>query len=115
MILDALESVTIVTGSGEIVTASETNNSDLFWGVRGAGQNFGIVTSATYRIHERTNDGMALNGDFVFPASAKDTIFSLVKSLQCSQPNELSMFPSIMFDMQSQSVCHVQITPIFSL
>lgn len=104
-----------MTGSGEIVTASETDNSDLFWGIRGAGQNFGIVTSATYRIHERTNDGMALNGDFVFPASAKDTIFSLVKSLQYSQPDELSMFPSIMFDMQSQSVCHVQTTPIFRL
>ncbi|KAI1404331.1 hypothetical protein F4819DRAFT_138402 [Hypoxylon fuscum] len=89
----------MVTGSGEIVTASEADNRDFIWDIRGAGQNFGIVTSATYQIHEQTNNGMAFNGDFVYLASAKDTIFGLVKSLQHNQPNELSMFLSIMFDM----------------
>ncbi|XXG96375.1 hypothetical protein Hte_002657 [Hypoxylon texense] len=103
LLLDALESVTVVTGSGEIVTASEAENSDLFWGLRGAGHNFGIVTSATYRVHDQTNNGMALNGDFVFPASAKETIFNLVKTTEKNQPDELSMFPSIMFDMQTQA------------
>lgn len=44
VLLDSLESVRLVTASGEIVTASQTHNSDLFWGIRGAGHNFGIVT-----------------------------------------------------------------------
>lgn len=104
LLLDALESVTMVTGSGEIVTASEQENDELFWGMRGAGQNFGIVTSATYKVHDQTNDGMALNGDFVYPASAKESIFQLVKSLEKDQPDELSIFPSIMFDMPTQAV-----------
>ncbi|KAI1318598.1 FAD binding domain-containing protein [Xylariaceae sp. FL0255] len=102
LLLDALKSVTIVTGSNEIVTASEEENSDLFWGIRGAGQNFGVVTSATYQIFDQTNNGNAFNGDFVYPASAKETIFTLAKSISNDQPDALSMFPSIIYDFQTQ-------------
>jgi FAD/FMN-containing dehydrogenase len=42
--IDQLRSVDLVTADGELVKASATENSDLFWGVRGAGGNFGIVT-----------------------------------------------------------------------
>ena len=45
MIIDALVSVRLVTADGQIIEASEKTNSDLFWGIRGAGQNFGIVVS----------------------------------------------------------------------
>ncbi|KAF2659274.1 FAD-binding domain-containing protein [Lophiostoma macrostomum CBS 122681] len=47
--IDNLLSVSIVLASGTQVTASPTSNSDLFWAVRGAGQNFGVVTSFTFR------------------------------------------------------------------
>ncbi len=49
--VDNLLSVDLVTADGELVTASEDHNADLFWGVRGAGANFGIVTSFEYRLH----------------------------------------------------------------
>src|SRR2546421_948822 len=47
---DNLLSVDLVTADGEMLTVSEDENSDLFWGVRGGGGNFGIVTSFTYRL-----------------------------------------------------------------
>jgi FAD/FMN-containing dehydrogenase len=49
--VDNLVSVELVTADGELVTASESVNPDLFWGVRGGGGNFGIVTSFEYRLH----------------------------------------------------------------
>ncbi len=49
--VDNLLSVDVVTADGELVTASEDHNPDLFWGIRGAGGNFGIVTSFEYRLH----------------------------------------------------------------
>src|SRR5687767_4133245 len=48
--IDRLVSVDLVTASGELVKASETENADLFWGVRGGGGNFGIVTDFEFQL-----------------------------------------------------------------
>jgi FAD/FMN-containing dehydrogenase len=49
--LDNLLSVDVVTADGRLVRASEDENPDHFWGMRGAGANFGIVTSFGFRLH----------------------------------------------------------------
>jgi FAD/FMN-containing dehydrogenase len=41
----------VVTARGEILTASDAENADLFWGIRGAGCNFGVVTEFVLRLH----------------------------------------------------------------
>jgi len=51
MACDALISVDIVTADGSFVTASQDENVDLFWAVRGGGGNFGVVTSFEYRLY----------------------------------------------------------------
>jgi FAD/FMN-containing dehydrogenase len=49
--VDQLLSVDLVTAEGELVRASESENADLFWGVRGGGGNFGVVTEFEFRLH----------------------------------------------------------------
>jgi FAD/FMN-containing dehydrogenase len=63
---DNLLSVDVVTADGQLVTASDSGNADLFWGVRGGGGNFGVVTSLEYKLHEV---GPVLGGMVLYPLS----------------------------------------------
>lgn len=63
--IDNLLSATVVLANGQIVTASATENADLFWGLRGAGYNFGVVTSFTYQAYDQPDPVYA--GLLAFP------------------------------------------------
>ncbi len=64
---DNVLSLDVVTAEGELVVASEEKNADLFWALRGAGGNFGIVTSFRYRLHPL---GPVLAGMLLYPREA---------------------------------------------
>ncbi|KAF5846305.1 hypothetical protein GGP41_003702 [Bipolaris sorokiniana] len=91
LLIDSLLSVEMVTGSGQILTVSATKNSELFWGMRGAGVNFGIVTSATYRIYDTINNGMVYNADMSFNGEKNETIFKILRTYQGTQDNKLAL------------------------
>ncbi|KAL4930344.1 FAD-binding oxidoreductase [Aspergillus undulatus] len=82
LMLDALQSARVVTASGEVLEASATSNEDLFWAIRGAGQNFGIVTSATYKLHPVTQDYTSI--DLGFPARLHQEIFRALAEFDTS-------------------------------
>lgn len=62
--VDNLLGADVVTADGEVVHASASENEDLFWGLRGGGGNFGVVSSMTFRAHRSGPDLLA--GNFFF-------------------------------------------------
>lgn len=91
LLLDALESVRMVTADGRLVTASARQNPDLFWAVRGAGANFGVVTSATFKVYDITNKGQVMVADLVYPATANHTFWRTLQSFEHAMPSRLAL------------------------
>jgi FAD/FMN-containing dehydrogenase len=88
MTIDNLISVEMILADGKRVSASDTENADLFWAVRGGGGNFGIVTSFTFRLHPV---GPAVYGGALFyPVSAAKGLLQLYNKWTKTLPDEIS-------------------------
>ncbi len=85
---DNLISAQVVLADGRIVTASERENSDLFWGIRGGGGNFGIVTDFEFRLHQL--GPTALAGLALWPVHRAPDILRGWRDYVDRAPNELS-------------------------
>lgn len=107
LIIDSLVSVRLVTADGNLVEASEDLNPDLFWGIRGAGANFGIATSATYKLHDAVdiNNGQVMTADLVFSAHMKSDYFKTLESFEDKWPAELAGGSTIAWNADSEAVC----------
>ncbi len=96
-ISDSLLSVEMLTGDGRLLNVSQNQHPDLFFAVKGAGFNYGVVTSLTYKIYPATNDGQAMNADMIFPGSLNGSVWELARQFTESHPKELSIGFSIRY------------------
>jgi FAD/FMN-containing dehydrogenase len=86
--IDSLLSVDIVTADGQFRRASVTENEDLFWAVRGAGSNFGVVTSFEFEAHPV--GPMVMVGATFYPFADARTILPAWRDFMAAAPEELS-------------------------
>lgn len=92
--IDNLESVDVVTADGQLRHASEKENADLFWGVRGGGGNFGVVTMFEFRLHPRQPEVIA--GTISFPFAKARDVMSMWADYAPVAPDDLYIDPVLM-------------------
>ncbi len=84
---DNLLEADVVTAEGELVRASPDENPDLFWGIRGGGGNFGVISSFKYRLHPVGPE--VLCGSLFFPAADAPLVLRFFRDFMPSAPDEL--------------------------
>jgi FAD/FMN-containing dehydrogenase len=87
--IDNMLAVDLVTADGRQLRVSEDENPDLFWGIRGAGPNFGVVTSFEFRLHELGPD--VVQGAIAFPATRAHEVADRFREYLDTAPDEASL------------------------
>ena len=98
---DQIISLDVVLADGSLAKVSATSNPDLYWGMRGAGHNFGIVTQVHYKIHDRPTADWYYTIMF-FTADKLEKFFDLLNALgnHGKQPKEVVVYA--LFTMNPQ-------------
>jgi FAD/FMN-containing dehydrogenase len=85
--IDSLRAVELVTADGRLVRASEDENADLFWGVRGAGPNFGIVTAFEFGLHPV--GPTIVRGILTYPGERAREVVGAFRDTMTTAPDDL--------------------------
>lgn len=91
--IDALRECDVVTADGEFVTANAEENADLFWGLRGGGGNFGVVTNFTYRLQPLGPTVLA--GLIAWPAVQAPTVLAFLRDFIADAPDDLGLMANL--------------------
>jgi FAD/FMN-containing dehydrogenase len=87
--IDNLTAVELVTADGRLVRATETDEPELFWGLRGAGWNFGIATAFEFRLQPFGPD--LHRGVLTFPAAQVQEIWGIFRDFTVGAPDALAL------------------------
>jgi FAD/FMN-containing dehydrogenase len=87
--IDNLTGVQVVTADGRLLRANDEENADLFWGVRGGGGNFGVVTSFEFRLHPMERRVIA--GDIVYPIAVAREALNFFAEYGKTLPDDMNL------------------------
>jgi FAD/FMN-containing dehydrogenase len=89
--IDNLVSAELVTAQGDVITASADTETELFWGLRGAGQNLGIVTSLEFELHEVGPQVLA--GQIIYPFDEAERMLTAFAEFMSTAPDDFQCLP----------------------
>lgn len=76
----------MVLADGKAVTVSQNSHPDLFWGIRGAGHNFGIVTESRHKIYDVVPNSTWAYEAFIFTGDKLEALYTLTNEMMKTQP-----------------------------
>lgn len=91
--IDHLKAVELVTADGQFLRASADENAELFWGLRGGGGNFGVVTAFEVSLHPA---GMVIGGAVIYDAAEAEGILKAYARIAEAAPEELTTIVNFM-------------------
>ena len=89
--IDNLISADVVLADGRFVTASDRENEDLFWAIRGGGGNFGVVTSFEYRVHPVKQ---IYGGPMFYELEQVGNVLRFYREYIQDAPEQMGLFPA---------------------
>ncbi|CAO2655099.1 Nn.00g101630.m01.CDS01 [Neocucurbitaria sp. VM-36] len=89
---DNILSLRLLLANGTVVEASQDNHPDIYWAVRGAGHNFGIVLSAAVQVYPQKHEGLHLVVDFEFAIDRLESVFEILNDLASPMPENIAIF-----------------------
>ncbi len=98
---DNLLSADVVTADGKFLTASATQNPDLFWGLRGGSGNFGVVTSFEYQLHSVSQ---VLGGMLIYPRDQAREVLRFYRDFSSQSPDELTSAAALLTSPEGQPI-----------
>ncbi len=105
--LDNVRAVDIITADGEFRRASADDNPELYWGVRGGGGNFGVVTSFEFQLHPMDRNVIA--GSFIFPISEARNVMNFFGEYADSAPDELHVGGGVVAELGQDPVAVIEV------
>ncbi len=100
--VDNLISADVVTADGRFLTASATENQDLFWGLRGGSGNFGVVTSFEYRLH--AVGPTILGGMVAYPLGRAKEVLRFYREFTKAAPDDLTTYAAFVTPPEGETV-----------
>ena len=106
--IDNLLSAEVVLASGDVVTAADDTEPDLFWAIRGGGGNFGVATWLEYRTHPLAS---VLGGPVLHPLAAATEVLAFYRDLAPTLPDELTIQAAFLHapDGSGTKVCAIAV------
>ena len=90
---DQLLGARVVLGNGQIVSASKDSNPDLYWALKGAGHNFGIVVEMTFRIYDMLPEKREWAAEtMIFSEDKLEDVFTVANEILDEQPADFLQF-----------------------
>lgn len=102
---DNLLSADVVTAEGRYIKANATDNPDLFWGLRGGGGNFGVVTSFNFRLHPM--EPIVLAGSVAWPMEQARDVLRFFADYCLNIPDELYLIGGLLHDAQGKPFVNI--------
>jgi hypothetical protein len=111
---DNMVSCKLVLADGSVVVASKESHPDLFWGIRGAGHNFGVALEATFQVYPQAHGGLHHTWDLEYTLDQCDDVFETLNSVHETMPAEMAIFILWMRQSSGRKVGHANRERVFT-